>query len=65
MTNEIEFIKRHLEANNYAFRESDGRVIVQDPYCIEGPEGLLVVKGYNNVTLRTYSEALRFVSDRT
>jgi hypothetical protein len=65
MHNELDSIKKYLTANEYSFIEKDNRIIVQDPYCIEGPEGLLVINGYNNVTLRTYSEVCRFISDRT
>lgn len=65
MTNEIDSIKQHLDAHKYTYREIDGRVIVRDPYHVSGPNGWLDCAGYSLVTLRTYTEALRFISERS
>ena len=62
---EFDSIKRHLQAHGYTFRETDEAIIARDPVHTSGPSGLLACTGHNSVPLRTFAQALAFVTERS
>jgi hypothetical protein len=51
--------ENRLDGQNYRCEVQDGLVIVQDPYYNNG-----IIVGYNEITLRTEDDLVRFFANR-